>query len=60
MLTSNDEPVWEFKNICIPRFLDAFDESSLAVHSLADIVKFNEENREKCLPERESPFPEVI
>ncbi|KAM7205425.1 Glutamyl-tRNA amidotransferase subunit A, mitochondrial [Naviculisporaceae sp. PSN 640] len=42
---------WEFKNICIPRFIDAFDESSIDVHSLADIVKFNEENRDKCLPE---------
>ncbi|KAM7192707.1 Glutamyl-tRNA amidotransferase subunit A, mitochondrial [Rhypophila sp. PSN 637] len=42
---------WEFKNICIPRFIAAFDEASLAVHSLEDIVQFNETNKEKCLPE---------
>ncbi|KAL2194061.1 amidase signature domain-containing protein [Corynascus similis CBS 632.67] len=42
---------WEFKNICIPRFLDAFDECR--VRSLADIVEFNKENKDKCLP---SPY----
>ncbi|KAK4868060.1 hypothetical protein LT330_007258 [Penicillium expansum] len=42
---------WDFKNICIPRFIRSFDECS--VTSVADIVKFNEENSEKALP---TPF----
>jgi amidase len=42
--------VWEFKNVCIPRFLASFDECP--VRSLADIVQFNEDNRDKCLPPR--------
>lgn len=42
---------WEFKNICIPRFLASFEEAP--VHSLEDIIKFNVANKEKCLPERE-------
>jgi amidase len=41
-------PVWDFKNLCIPRFLQAFDECP--VKSLDDIVKFNEEHKDKCLP----------
>ena len=47
-----DETVWDFKNICIPRFLSGFDEA--AVSNLEDIVKFNEEHKEQCLPPRES------
>ncbi|KAK0615178.1 amidase signature domain-containing protein [Bombardia bombarda] len=39
---------WDFKNVCIPRFLEAFDECS--VRNLDDIVRFNKENKEKCLP----------
>ncbi|KAK3349075.1 amidase signature domain-containing protein [Lasiosphaeria hispida] len=39
---------WEFKSICIPRFLGAFDESP--VRNLEDIVKFNEHNKRECLP----------
>ncbi|KAK3682983.1 amidase signature domain-containing protein [Podospora appendiculata] len=39
---------WDFKNICTPRFLNAFDESP--VRSLQDIVDFNEKNSDKCLP----------
>ncbi|KAK4241733.1 amidase signature domain-containing protein [Achaetomium macrosporum] len=39
---------WEFKNICIPRFLSAFVESP--VRTLADIVDFNNANQDKCLP----------
>lgn len=42
--------VWDFKNLCIPRFLDAFRDAP--VQSLADIIKFNEDHREKCLPAR--------
>lgn len=41
---------WDFKNVCIPRFIRAFDECS--VTSIADIVKFNKENSEKALPVR--------
>ncbi|KAK3317139.1 amidase signature domain-containing protein [Cercophora scortea] len=39
---------WDFKNICVPRFLDAFDASP--VQTLQDIVNFNERNSDKCLP----------
>ncbi|KAK3395178.1 amidase signature domain-containing protein [Podospora didyma] len=39
---------WEFKNICIPRFLATFNESP--VRTLADIVQFNEQNKDICLP----------
>ncbi|KAK1753888.1 Glutamyl-tRNA amidotransferase subunit A, mitochondrial [Echria macrotheca] len=39
---------WDFKNLCIPRFLAGFDESP--VRNLADIIRFHEENKEKCLP----------
>ncbi|KAK0750692.1 amidase signature domain-containing protein [Schizothecium vesticola] len=39
---------WDFKNICIPRFLGGFDEAP--VKNLADIVRFNEEHKEQCLP----------
>lgn len=45
---------WEFKHICIPRFIESFEEVS--VHTLEDIVKFNTANNEKCLPEREFLF----
>ncbi|KAJ5792756.1 amidase signature enzyme [Penicillium pulvis] len=44
---------WEFKNVCIPRFIRSFQECS--VTSVADIVKFNKENSEKALP---APFTE--
>ncbi|KAJ5789360.1 amidase signature enzyme [Penicillium psychrosexuale] len=44
---------WDFKNICIPRFIRSFDECS--VTSVADIVKFNNENSGKALP---APFVE--
>ncbi|KAK3317045.1 amidase signature domain-containing protein [Apodospora peruviana] len=53
-LTVDGEPAimpiafWDFKNICIPRFLDAFEDAP--VHNLAEIVKFNQDNPEKCLP----------
>jgi len=49
---------WEFKNICIPRFLESFEE--VGVHSLEDIVKFNEANKEKCLPEREFLLTKIL
>ncbi|KAL9473477.1 hypothetical protein ACSS6W_007857 [Trichoderma asperelloides] len=39
---------WEFKNVCIPRFVDSFDECP--VRSVEDIVKFNRENSEKAMP----------
>lgn len=42
--------VWDFKNICVPRFLIGFDEA--AVENLVDIVRFNEEHKEQCLPPR--------
>ncbi|KAL1859690.1 hypothetical protein VTK73DRAFT_7497 [Phialemonium thermophilum] len=42
---------WDFKNVSIPTFLDNFDEC--AVRSLEEIVKFNEERRDQCLP---SPY----
>ncbi|KAJ5140484.1 Amidase [Penicillium atrosanguineum] len=44
---------WDFKNVCIPRFIRSFRECS--VTSVADIVKFNKENSEKALP---APFVE--
>ncbi|KAJ6011058.1 amidase signature enzyme [Penicillium sp. IBT 35674x] len=44
---------WEFKNVCIPRFIRSFQECSIT--SVADIVKFNKENSEKALP---APFVE--
>ncbi|KAJ6125742.1 amidase signature enzyme [Penicillium sp. IBT 18751x] len=44
---------WDFKNVCIPRFIRSFHECS--VTSVSDIVKFNEENSEKSLP---APFVE--
>lgn len=43
---------WEFRNVCIPKFLETFDECP--VSSVEDIVKFNEENKERAMPERES------
>ncbi|OAQ96663.1 hypothetical protein LLEC1_01445 [Akanthomyces lecanii] len=43
---------WESKNVCMPKFLNMFDECP--VTSVADIVKFNEENKERAIPERES------
>ncbi|KAE8380867.1 amidase signature enzyme [Aspergillus bertholletiae] len=42
---------WEFKNVCIPRFIRSFHEC--CVTSVAHIVKFNKENSEKALP---APF----
>ncbi|KAJ5310397.1 uncharacterized protein N7443_002858 [Penicillium atrosanguineum] len=44
---------WDFKNVCIPRFIRSFRECS--VTSVADIVKFNKKNSEKALP---APFVE--
>ncbi|KGO66561.1 Amidase [Penicillium italicum] len=44
---------WDFKNLCIPRFIQSFHEC--AVTSVADIVKFNQENSDKALP---TPFVE--
>ncbi|KAF4451105.1 Amidase [Fusarium albosuccineum] len=44
---------WDFKNVCIPKFIKAFDECP--VRCVADIVKFNRENSEKALP---APFTE--
>ncbi|GAB1201928.1 hypothetical protein APSETT445_000526 [Aspergillus pseudonomiae] len=45
---------WDFKNVCIPKFIRSFDEC--AVTSVADIVRFNKENSEKALPAR-SGYP---
>ncbi|KAJ5738943.1 amidase signature enzyme [Penicillium malachiteum] len=39
---------WDFKHLCIPRFVDSFHECSIT--SVEDIVKFNKENAEKALP----------
>ncbi|KAH7141577.1 amidase signature domain-containing protein [Dactylonectria estremocensis] len=39
---------WDFKNVCIPEFIKAFDECP--VRCVADIVEFNRENSEKALP----------
>ncbi|PON20573.1 hypothetical protein TGAM01_v210531 [Trichoderma gamsii] len=53
-LTVDGEPAimpiafWEFKNVCMPRFIDSFDECP--VKSVEDIVEFNRENSEKALP----------
>ncbi|KAK1243303.1 hypothetical protein MKX07_003931 [Trichoderma sp. CBMAI-0711] len=44
---------WEFKNVGIRRFIDAFDECP--VRSAEDIVKFNRENRDKAMP---APYTE--
>ncbi|KAK3901220.1 amidase signature domain-containing protein [Staphylotrichum tortipilum] len=44
---------WEFKNVCIPKFLEGFD--ACAVRNLEDIVKFNQDNGEKYFP---SPYTE--
>ncbi|KAJ5541218.1 amidase signature enzyme [Penicillium frequentans] len=44
---------WEFKNICIPRFIRFFHKCT--VTSVADIVEFNKENSEEALP---APFVE--
>jgi amidase len=43
---------WEFKNVCIPRFIESFDECPIS--SVADIVRYNNENRETALPTRKS------
>ncbi|KAK1825954.1 amidase signature domain-containing protein [Podospora conica] len=40
--------VWDFKHICIPKFLAGFDEAP--VKDLGDIVRFNEEHKEEWLP----------
>ncbi|OAA74652.1 Amidase signature domain protein [Akanthomyces lecanii RCEF 1005] len=40
---------WDFKNVCMPEFLKVFDECP--VSSVEDIVKFNEENKERAMPE---------
>ncbi|KAJ5926219.1 Amidase [Penicillium verrucosum] len=44
---------WDFRNLCIPRFIRSFHECS--VTSVADIVEFNEKNSDKALP---APFVE--
>jgi amidase len=42
--------VWEFKNTCIPRFLSSFNECQ--VRTLADIVQYNMDHKDECLPPR--------
>ncbi|KAL6412432.1 Amidase [Ilyonectria robusta] len=42
---------WDFKNVCIPEFIKAFEECP--VSCVADIVRFNRENSENALP---APF----
>lgn len=49
---------WEFKNICIPRFLGAFDECP--VRNLEDIVQFNQQNRDKAMPEPYTEQGDII
>ncbi|KAJ6031316.1 amidase signature enzyme [Penicillium herquei] len=44
---------WDFKNLCIPRFVDSFHEYSIT--SVEHIVNFNKENADKALP---APFTE--
>ncbi|KUL84917.1 hypothetical protein ZTR_07885 [Talaromyces verruculosus] len=44
---------WDFKNICIPAFIESFDECPIS--SVADIVRYNKENHEIALP---APFTE--
>ncbi|KAJ5811051.1 Amidase [Penicillium robsamsonii] len=44
---------WDFRNLCIPRFIRSFHECS--VTSVADIIEFNEKNSDKALP---APFVE--
>ncbi|RAO71686.1 uncharacterized protein BHQ10_007698 [Talaromyces amestolkiae] len=44
---------WDFKNICIPRFINSFDDCLIS--SVADIVRYNNENSETALP---VPFTE--
>ncbi|KAH8898126.1 amidase signature enzyme [Thozetella sp. PMI_491] len=44
---------WDFKNKEIPAFIAEYEECP--VSSLADIVKYNEENKDKALP---PPFPD--
>lgn len=41
---------WDFKNITIPKFINFFDECP--VRNVEDIVAFNEENKERAMPER--------
>ena len=48
---TNSTVVWEFKNICIPHFIESFD--TCWVRNLQDIVVFNEENKEMAMPPRE-------
>lgn len=43
---------WDFKNVCIPKFIQSFDECP--VRSVADIVRYNKENHETALPARTS------
>lgn len=45
---------WEFKHICIPRFVKAFE--NCPIKSVEDIVNFNEGNKEKAMPERKFTF----
>ncbi|KAJ2968140.1 hypothetical protein NQ176_g9322 [Zarea fungicola] len=40
---------WDFKNICIPKFINFFDECP--VRDVEDIVAFNEENKGRAMPE---------
>ncbi|KAL2277821.1 hypothetical protein FJTKL_15113 [Diaporthe vaccinii] len=49
---------WEFKNICIPRFLEAFDECP--VRNLEDIVRFNQQNKDKAMPEPYTEQGDII
>ncbi|KAK3941448.1 Glutamyl-tRNA amidotransferase subunit A, mitochondrial [Diplogelasinospora grovesii] len=39
---------WDFRNICMPRFIQAFDECP--VQSIEGIIRFNRENKDKAMP----------
>lgn len=45
-----DTTVWDFKNICIPRFIRGFDHAP--VKTLQDIIDFNSAYAARCLPSR--------
>ncbi|XWW97643.1 hypothetical protein V2A60_005628 [Cordyceps javanica] len=40
---------WEFNNICLPKFLEAFDD--FPIRSVKDIVQFNQDHKEQAMPE---------
>lgn len=41
---------WEFKHITLPRFLKSF--SYCPVSNIHELIKFNEDNKDKAMPER--------